>query len=392
MTFDPATVAVMSGLIVTLCGVTFIMNTTLRRNDVVSRIWSVAFIAAILQTLSYAVWSLDPASWWGLAVGNGAYAAAVGLFWSGLRRGNARSSLLWIPPLAGTGVALAVVLRGPDGGAWAGAAEMFLVVAAFAVLGTIETLSGKLRRSLNARILTVIFIVVGVFYVGRTIGLLALGPDDPVFLGYFGPIPAILINLCLIILATVALSIIQIESHGLPGRVDSGTDTGGIDGIVGSRAFRGLAESWLLRSVRERSTLVLMVLELVNLDEINVAFGRPAGDRSIRLVGRVTATQAPAPALVGQLAADRFALLIPLPSTEDVSAVVDRISAAILHSQLDDADRFRASVLVGVASTRTSGSRYDGLLDAAMDAAREAAETAAIRAGDEHAPESRWRS
>ncbi|MFW8745019.1 hypothetical protein, partial [Mesorhizobium japonicum] len=76
MNLDITTVAAVSGLIVILCGVTFILNTTLRRNDRVGRIWSVAFVAAILETLAYTIEGLQPAAWWAVAVGNGSFVVA----------------------------------------------------------------------------------------------------------------------------------------------------------------------------------------------------------------------------------------------------------------------------------------------------------------------------
>jgi diguanylate cyclase (GGDEF)-like protein len=373
MTVDPGTVALLSGLIVTLCGVTFILNATLRRNDGVGRLWSVGFTAGILQTLAYTVWAGQHSTWWALAVGNAAFPIALGMMWAGCRRLNGRRSLLWVPLIVGIAVALAVVVRGPAGGAWAGAVEMFIAIVAFAGLAASETLTGRLRRNLNARTLAVVFVAVGLFYLGRAVALIILGPEDDTFTAYFGSISATLVTLCLVVVATVTLSLIHAESFATRKHADTASDTGQIDGIAGPRLFRELAESWLLRSVRERSTLVVILFDLANLEEINVAFGRAAGDRAIRLVGRIAATQAPAAALVGHLGPDRFAVLLPLPAGEDVSAVADRIAAAIINTPLDDADRFRASAFVGMASTRTSGSRYDGLLDAATDAVLEAA-------------------
>jgi diguanylate cyclase (GGDEF)-like protein len=392
MSLDPWTVALVSGLIVTLCGVTFILNTTLRRNDAAGRLWSVAFTAGILQTLAYTIWAIQPAGVWALAVGNAMFVVALGLLWSGLRVANDRQGLLWIPLIVGAIVALAVVVRGPDGGDWAGAVEMFIAVAALSGVAAFESVRGRMRRNLNARTLTVAFAVIGIFYLGRTIALLVLGPTDPTFLLYFGPIPATLMTLALVILGTISLSIIQTERFGSIGRTDAASETGQIDGIAGPQLFRELAESWLLRSVRERTTLVLILFDLANLEEINVAFGRAAGDRAVRLVGRVAATQSPAAALVGHLDADRFAVLLPLPSGEDVAAVGDRISAGILNSPLDDADRFRASAFVGIASTRTAGSRYDGLLEAADEAVRDAAAVIPLGAVDGSSTVSRWQS
>ena len=131
MKLDITTVAAVSGLIVTLCGVTFILNTTLRRNDRVGRIWSVGFVGGILETLAYTIEGLQSSAWWAIAVGNGAFVLALGMLWSGARAANERRSLYAIPLVTGMLVTVAVLARGPQGGLWAGGAETFGSTAVF---------------------------------------------------------------------------------------------------------------------------------------------------------------------------------------------------------------------------------------------------------------------
>jgi hypothetical protein len=72
-----------------------------------------------------------------------------------------------------------------------------------------------------------------------------------------------------------------------------------------------------------------------------------------------------------------------LPTNDSVEAIADRIADAVLSTPIDDQDRFRASTFCGVATTRTSGARYDDLLRAATEAVRTDRET--IRASAEDA-------
>jgi len=162
---------------------------------------------------------------------------------------------------------------------------------------------------------------------------------------------------------------VQTDRFGRPaGGPVSTRDVAPLDGILGPRAFRELAESWLLRSVRERTTLVLLVLEVADLDEINIAFGRGAGDGAIRVTARVTATNAPAAALIGRLSARRFGLLMASPTSDSIEEVAHRIGDAVLNATVDDRDRFRVTTFHGTATTRASGCRYDDLLRLAADA------------------------
>jgi hypothetical protein len=85
MVLDDTTLLVISGIIVVVCGGSFILNTSVNRNDGPGRAWSLAFIAGILATIAYAVYGLDDSAWWTLIAGNGSLALGIGSMWSGTR-------------------------------------------------------------------------------------------------------------------------------------------------------------------------------------------------------------------------------------------------------------------------------------------------------------------
>jgi len=322
--------------------------------------------------------------WWAQAPANGGYVVAVGMLWTGARAANERRPLVLVPLLAGAFVAVATLLPGVEGGYWAGSFEMFLGIAVFAGLGAWETSRTQLGRMQSARVLSIMLAGVALFYVARAVGLVFLGSESPVFQTYLGTAASTIFELCLAVIGTVSLSSVQAErfARSLAGPLDT-RDGVRLDGILGPRAFREFAESWLLRSVRERATLVFLVLEIADLEEINIAFGRAAGDSAIRVTARVTVTNAPTAALIGRLSARRFAVLTSFPTTDSIEGVAHRIGDAVLDAAVDERDRFRVTTFYGIATTRTSGSRYDDLLQAATDAvaldasaAREKAATA----------------
>jgi GGDEF domain-containing protein len=366
---DPTTLFAVAGLITIVCGAYFLLETLLRRNDLVGRLWSVFFIAAMFVVFSYIVSALDPGMWWAQAPANGGYVVAVGMLWSGARAANERRALVLVPLSAGAVVAVATLLPGVEGGYWAGSLEMFLGIAVFAGLGAWELGRSQLGRMQSARILSVMLAAVAVFYLARAAGLVFLGPDSPVFETYLGTAASTIFELCLSVIGTVSLSSVQAErftrSSGGPLDTRDGVRP---DGILGPQAFREFAESWLLRSVRERVTLVFLVVEIADLEEINIAFGRAAGDSAIRLTARLMVTNAPAASLIGQLSARRFAVLTSFPTTDSIEGVAHRIGDAVLDATVDERDRFRVTTFHGIATTRTSGSRYDDLLQAATEA------------------------
>jgi len=363
MNLDITTVAAVSGIIVILCAVTFILNTTLRRNDRAGRIWSVAFVGAILETLAYTIEGMETSAWWAIAVGNGAFVFAVGMLWSGYRTANGRRSLWVVPLVVAVGVTLAVLLRGPDGGLWAGSFEMFVATTVFAGLGFVETLRGWLARSLNARILGIATLIMAIYYAARSVLVLVLGPDNAAFQAGFGSVPATIINLGLVVIGTTTLSLLQSERYARPG--DLAPAVSEAEGLLGAEQFRSLAETWLRRAVRDRATIALVLVELANIDEINLAFGRTMGDSAIRLMGRLAVGDAPAASIVGRLDPRRFAVLFEMEDEDDARIVADRINSDALTSPIDDADRFRAATYIGITSTRAAGSRYEDLIETA---------------------------
>jgi len=377
MTLDAGTLFAIGGLVTIMCGMFFLMETLLRRNDVVGRLWSVFYISGIFVVFAYIVAAVDPATWWAYGPANGGFALAIGMLWSGARAANGVRALVPVPLAAGVLVGLATVLPGPGGGYWAGSFEMFVAVAVFAALCAFETTRLTLGQVLSARILSVILIAFALFYAGRALGFVTLGTADPIFLTFFGTEASTLFEIALIVVGTITLSTIQAERFGRTIGREPG-DGLHLDGVLGPRAFRELAESWLLRSLRERATLVLLVVEIADLDEINVAFGRAAGDHALRVTSRIVTTTAPSATLVGRLSARRFALLMPLPTNDSVEAIAARIGDAVLNTPVDDRDRFRVTTFRGITSTRTAGSRFDDLVRAATDAvAIEAAEAKA---------------
>ncbi|WP_309709357.1 GGDEF domain-containing protein [Pseudolysinimonas sp.] len=366
---DTTTLFLVGGLVIVGCGVTFLLETLLRHNDAVGRMWSVFYLGAMFTLFAYAVVSLDPSTWWAGPAANGAYVTALGFIWVGARLANGRRSLVFVPVAVGALVTVTALVPGETGGQWAGAVEMFLGVATVTILSAIEFARGDLPRLLASRVITVLTGGIGLYYLGRALMIALLGPDHEVFLAYFGSEASTLIEIGFAVIGTIMLSSIQNDRFAQlnEDEVEAGARLR-IDGIMSARQFRQLAETWLLRAIRERTTLVLLLIDVADLEAINTAFGRAAGDAAIRTTGRIALTQAPTASLVGHLSPRRFGVLFELPANDSVETIAHRIGEGVLGAAIDDRDRFRASTYRGIATTRTSGARYGDLLVAATEA------------------------
>ena len=55
MNLDVVTLMAMSSLAIVICGVSFILNTSITRNDATGRIWSLGFIIGIIVAAGYGI-------------------------------------------------------------------------------------------------------------------------------------------------------------------------------------------------------------------------------------------------------------------------------------------------------------------------------------------------
>jgi len=385
---DVTTLSVVNGLLVAVCGTTFLLTTLLQRNDGVGRLWSVFFIGLMFALFGYLVGSTVAQAWWAFPVANGGFVLSLGLLWAGARVANSRRTYAALPLGLAVLTLVLGILQGPADGYWIGALELFIAVAILTTLSAWEFSRGRLRSLTSARVTTVTLSLMTAYYAVRAGAFVVWGPGDPAFDVAFGSATSTLLETCLVVVAAMTLSSIQSERFRGPGETGLPPESGGrirVEGMVGASTFRNLAESWLARSIRERRNLVLMLVDVADLAEINVAFGRAAGDAAIRTTGRTVMAHAPTAALVGHLSPRRFALLMTHSTADAIDEIGHRISESVLNAPIDDRDRFRATTVWGIATTHTVGARLEDLMRAASEAV--ALDAAAARTRGEAARE-----
>jgi diguanylate cyclase (GGDEF)-like protein len=368
MRIDAPTLLLTSGAVIVISTISFVVNTVLRRNDIVARMWTVAFVSGILTSLSYAIWSVNPQAWWAVAVGNGEFVFSIGALWCGCRLFNERRSFLWVPLVAALVVLSAALARGPHGGAWAGSLEMFVGVAAFGTLAAVETRRANLSRSVTARVLTVVFAFVSVYYVFRAVWIVIDGPTGPVFTAYFGTIPATFVTIFLVILGAISTSILAV---GRQSGQRVGTRVGltrQIPGVVGELAFQEAATDWLARAKRDRDSLVLVIFEIANIDHMNTAFGREYGDQAIYAVGRIACQSTPSASLVCHFRGARFAILTTAPAVGEAELVAEHLHTSLVETPIDPIEGIRAIATCGLATTEHDGYDFADLRASALAA------------------------
>jgi len=357
MLLDGPTLQMMSGLIVILCGVSFIFNTALNRNDPPGQLWSLAFVAGMMVAVGYGVYIVSPDAWWAIAFANTVLVITVGALWAGSRVYNGRSSRFLVVGGLALVIGVVTLLPGPNGGEWAGAGPLWLVVAALGGLGGCEALRGRLRRNVNGRVLSIVLFIVALFYALRGITFLLAGPDSDVFRTYFGSGTTSMLNMALIVTACIAVSILRAEGVGSAAVGDITVGIHSAAGVLSARSFQQVALDHLGRGRRSQSGLAMIAADIDNLPEINTAFGRSAGDEAIARFADTLRGSAPLLAQIGHPAAGRFYILAAVGSATEARSITERIQNALVDGPLGESYRIRLTASFGIADTFDHG--YD---------------------------------
>ena len=378
MIIDLYTIQLATSTVTIVAGVMFILDTFLRKTDAAGRVWAVSFMAAILASFAYATWVVVPGAWWAVAIGNAAVVLTPALLWSGARAYNGRHELVWVGAIGSAAAAVAVLAAGPDGGDWAGAPIMFALIAAFAALGAAETMRAPMRENWTARGLTVIFVVVALFYSMRAVMFLVRGPEDPAFRTFFGTEATAVVLISLIIVTLVSLLILQSE------RVPRATGRQGnglwytADAVLAAPQFREIVDDWLERANFHDEQLVFMRVELDDFDALNAAFGRSVGTQ---LLGEFTAAvrrYSSPHSDIGVAGAGALVVVAPFSRIEHATANAEAVQDGLREHRIEAAQGIRLSASIGVAGTDQFGYDFERL----MRAAAEAAMTARATGGD----------
>jgi len=372
MNIDIQTLLIANGAVVGISGVSFILSTALRRNETYGRTWAIAFVAGMLSTISYIIWGATTGTWWAAAIGNGAIVLALALMWAGCRQFNDRRPLLPVALGAAAIVVTACLIEGPDGGDWAGAWALFLGVSLFAAFAGIESLRGRLRHTFDARVLTVVFWTVALYYFLRMLVFLTLGENNVLFTGYFGTVTTSFIGMVLVIVAAISMTAIQPTTATRATTTGTRTESLVIPGVSDRIHFEQQAGDWLVRAKRDKEQLVLLTLAVDGLGHINSAFGKEFGDDTIYTVGRITCRYAPGAALIAHTGGGRFLMLTTSPTIGSPKTIAERIQTALVETPVDRIKGIRAIATFGVASTEEAGYELSELATLATGALNEA--------------------
>lgn len=378
MTLDLFTVSVMTAVVVVASSVIFILGSILRRDDGAGRMWGLAFLSAVLTSVSYLVWSASAESWWAIAVGNAAFTAIPGCIWLGCRAYNARRMLVAGLVVTGAVVAalVAVLVPGPEGGDWAGAPVMFVGILVFAALGAMESLRADMGQNRNAWGLVTVLAFQAGFYLVRTTVFLVSGPESELFATWFDTIPTSFVTIVTTIVAVVVTSVMLSDRAGSVGTGSSRDLALSEDDVLPEMSFAYVLLGMSGRARRRGELVGVISVRIDDLPAISTAFGTEAAGSVADAFRAVVRRFAPTSAFVGQ--DGPTGLLVGVqPGT---AAEAKRTAARIRRALFDELSGVVGAVIpvvgVGVALSDSIGYEPATLIRVARRAATDAARAA----------------
>ena len=381
MQLDTWTLALASAIAVVVASSMYILGTLTYKDNDTGRIWSVAYMAGMLTTLSFLVYNLDADAWWAGGVGNGAMVVGAALFWGGSRVRNGRRPHYSIVAAAGTVTALAAWLPGPDGGDWVGAEVYFAGVALFAAAAAVETMRGTQSQEVGSMTITVVFSIQAAFYLLRLFALIAFGADSGFFLHSVGSNTTAIVAMVLIPVLATTMSTMRAE------RAQAGTAifhdygrTGYTEqGVLRADSFQLVVSDWLERCELHRQPLALLHVDLDNLTEINTAFGLAQGNQVLAQYISFVRRFGPPHSDIGQAGTGRLVLATPMASPEEALATVAALQASLLKAPITQLAGLRPTLSVGIAFSE----HYDYDFEKMSSAARAACDQATAFGGNQ---------
>lgn len=353
MKLDVLTLQAGSGFVICVCGIIFILHTSFRAYDRSGLYWCFAFVGGILSTISFALLYATQSQLPLQLMANAAYVLSFGAFWSGARIFNGKAGRFSIPLVATVLTGIAVPLEWASAADWAGTAVTMACVGLFSLLAATEFYARRLRRSIHGRVLAVALGAEGLYALARS-GYLALrGPAATAESPLFGSASAIAIVTLLLVACAISLAALRAEigERGTARAVPAAEQRWRAfsRGVLSGDTFVEGALDRIARCNLHDAPMALLLAELDGLESYSIAYGREAGDDAILAFSRDLRGAVPPTALIGHLAAGRFAVLAVLDGVTEGRDISAAILSSLADKPLDASRGLRLSASIGVA-------------------------------------------
>ena len=357
MDLDLETLLIARVLPMTLVTAVFATTAAMRHNDEANRAWTAAFAAALCVTALDAIYAADgSAPLVVVAAGDASTVFSVGAMWAGCRLlDNRERSNIWMPLVAAIAVAVPTLVQTSSPDLDLSTTLRTAATGVFAWLAATELLRGPMRLNLNARILQLAYFAFGGWYI--VLSALSLsGVVRPSVFATALPFTG------LFLVSAICLSALRVEQAGNWWSMSAEARRRSKLRVLTADAFREDAADRIQRATLAGSHVALVLAEIDDLDELNSAFGREAGDNALVHFSGILRSRVPADALLGHLGAGRFVVLVVASSGDTPRTVVDAIRTGLTESTVGEGMELRTNASFGTSHTIQSPASFDSLL------------------------------
>jgi diguanylate cyclase (GGDEF)-like protein len=296
---------------------------------------------------------------WANPLGNFLIVLGAASVWAGaraLRGSSPRLRLLLVGPAF---VAVVSAFDHPADNEWSGgpfflAAMWILVGMASLELWRLHEYLSRGDRGLHETYTRVVMSMVlgsglfSLYYFGRWVAFVAVGPDAPLFTVCFGSAVTTLITMTLLAVVSFSMSSLSNEAQAAELRARATRD--GLTGLFNRAEFLRLAAHEVRRMNRSGSRGALILADLDHFKAINDEFGHQAGDQVLQTFAEACERAVRASDLVGRYGGEEFLILLPDTSAERARQVAADISRGLARAA-ELADLRLPTASYGIAAT-----------------------------------------
>lgn len=152
------------------------------------------------------------------------------------------------------------------------------------------------------------------------------------------------------------LKVLQDELREANLRLESLAVTDGLTGLFNRRYFDSLLINEMQRTLRYKTPLSVVLLDLDHFKQVNDTYGHPMGDEVLRNVSRIVAASVRATDSVARYGGEEIAVVLTQTDAEGAAEVAERLRVQIAEcAHTHEGDTIHKTASLGIASFSGSG-------------------------------------
>lgn len=377
---DTSTLRVAFGVIAFTLFLLFYSVTFRRTRSPYSGWWCVALVLFLVGASLYL---LDDSAdqVWANPSANALLVAGAGGVWAAARSLRTDSPRYWQLLLGPAITGIASSLDDPAVNDWSGGAVFLGMMCLMFTLASLELIRlepgfSDVRLPLGAA-----SGLLSVFYLGRCIVFVALGPRDPVFVVFFGSSVTTLVTMVLLI--AVSFSMAALSSEQATKDLSARANQDGLTGLLNRQGFLDRAGNELRRR-SVAGTSVLILADLDHFKAVNDTYGHAAGDRVLQAFAAVCRNSVRPGDLIGRYGGEEFVILLSDTGADRAQELTRDIGRRLKATQSPDGITY-PTVSFGIAEVRAGPldlATMIAMADTAMYQAKRNGRDTVVRATD----------